>query len=134
MLLSPACGNILNSDQFVVAEWTTESDSMWIAPLHRHFVCDEAWYVLDGQLTLMIDGEEVVANSGDMVLAPKGSLHTYRNSADTPTRYLLIMTPLTKSLIDAIHTAEDRSPDGLKQLFANYQAEFLGFPKGEPET
>jgi quercetin dioxygenase-like cupin family protein len=47
-------------------------------PLHVHEREDELFHVLDGQLTLMVDGRERVLRAGESALAPKGIAHTYR--------------------------------------------------------
>jgi mannose-6-phosphate isomerase-like protein (cupin superfamily) len=46
-------------------------------PLHVHHDADETWYVLDGRLAFLLDGERVEAGPGDFVLGPKGVPHTY---------------------------------------------------------
>jgi len=133
MLISPASGHTVgdSDSSFVTAEWTEgpcpAEGPMWVAPLHRHHQCDEAWYVLEGRLAFLVDGEEIVADAGSMVFVPKGSSHTYWNPDAVQARYLLIMTPLTHDLIAAIHAGEDRSVEGLKALFARYGAEFIGW-------
>lgn len=125
MLISPALNHLVDGDQFVIAEWTADVDPQWIAPPHKHHECDEAWYVLEGELEFQIDGELFSGRPGDMVWAKKGSAHTYRNPGSQPARYLLIMTPRTKALIDAIHSTDDRSWDGLTRLFEQFGATLL---------
>ena len=61
-------------------------------PLHRHDF-DEAFYVLEGELTFQ-RGEEVgVAGPGELVFAPRGAVHTLANRSSEPARYLLVCTP-----------------------------------------
>lgn len=131
MHLSPLLGKTQSGDQFVIAEWTAgpcpAEGPMWEAPLHRHHHCDEAWYVLEGRLSFLVDGEELTAIAGDLVQVNKGSAHTYWNPDATTARYLLVMTPATQELINAIHAGSDRSEAGLKAIFADHGAEFLGW-------
>ena len=61
-------------------------------PLHHHDF-DEAFRVLDGELTFQLGDELVTRRAGDLVFAPRGSAHTFANLADAPARYLLICTP-----------------------------------------
>jgi quercetin dioxygenase-like cupin family protein len=61
-------------------------------PLHRHDF-DEAFYVLEGELTLQLRGEVGPAGPGTVAFAPRGVPHTLANSGDTPARYLLVCTP-----------------------------------------
>ena len=61
-------------------------------PLHHHDF-DEAFYVLDGELTFMVGDELRTAGPGTMTFAPRGAHHTLANCAAAPARYLLTCTP-----------------------------------------
>ncbi len=61
-------------------------------PLHSH-PFDEAFYVLDGELTFQLRNRITIAKPGELVFAPRGLPHTLTNPGDTPARYLLIITP-----------------------------------------
>jgi quercetin dioxygenase-like cupin family protein len=62
------------------------------APLHHH-AFDEAFYVLDGELTFQLGDELHTAAAGRFAFARGGAVHTLANLADAPARYLLIITP-----------------------------------------
>jgi quercetin 2,3-dioxygenase len=47
-------------------------------PLHRHKKVHESFYVLDGQLELLIDGKRVLLSRGDYANIPPGWIHGYR--------------------------------------------------------
>jgi mannose-6-phosphate isomerase-like protein (cupin superfamily) len=47
------------------------------APLHIHHDADESWYVLDGELTVIVGEERMQVGAGDFVLGPKGIPHTF---------------------------------------------------------
>jgi quercetin dioxygenase-like cupin family protein len=58
-------------------------------PFHRHEAEDEAFYVLDGELTVFFDGERVVrAVAGSYVHIPRGVAHGFRT--ETALRMLVI--------------------------------------------
>ncbi len=61
-------------------------------PLHHHDF-DEAFYVLDGELTFQLGDEVSTARAGTLVFAPRGSHHTLANPSDGPARDLLVCTP-----------------------------------------
>ncbi|HEV3127595.1 MAG TPA: cupin domain-containing protein [Solirubrobacteraceae bacterium] len=91
---------------FVVVEWSDagESEWEWIAPLHVHHGDDEAWYVLEGSLRFRIGEEILEVGPGGAVLAPKGTPHAYGNARrGEPARYLLVMTPRIRALVEALH-------------------------------
>ena len=41
--------------------------------------------------------------SGEAILVGRDTPHSYWNAQAAPTRYLLVMTPRIKALIDALH-------------------------------
>jgi mannose-6-phosphate isomerase-like protein (cupin superfamily) len=60
---------------------------------HVHADEDDAFYILDGELTFLLDEGEVPAPQGTFVLVPPGVNHTFLNPLDTPTRVLNIHAP-----------------------------------------
>jgi mannose-6-phosphate isomerase-like protein (cupin superfamily) len=63
------------------------------APPHIHHNEDEYFYILDGEVTLLIADETVVARSGTIAFVPKGAVHTFWNHSDEPARLLEMFTP-----------------------------------------
>src|ERR687897_680734 len=47
-------------------------------PLHVHRHDDETFYVLEGELTLFVGGEQIVLGPGQAALAPRDVPHAYR--------------------------------------------------------
>jgi mannose-6-phosphate isomerase-like protein (cupin superfamily) len=125
-LLAPAGSSI------VLAEWgdpggITETPR-YIAPLHVHHEDDEAWYVLDGVLRHRLGDGEVETQAGGAVIAPRGTPHTFWNPSPDPVRYLLIMTPRIKRLIDALHALSSSDPQAVGAVFREHESEFIGWP------
>ena len=60
---------------------------------HVHEDEDDSFYILDGELTFLLDEGEVPAPSGTFVLVPPGVKHTFRNALDRETLVLNIHTP-----------------------------------------
>jgi quercetin dioxygenase-like cupin family protein len=61
-------------------------------PLHRHDF-DEAFYLLEGELTFQLGDEVFTRTAGELAFAPRNVAHTYANHSDAPTRALLVCTP-----------------------------------------
>jgi quercetin dioxygenase-like cupin family protein len=61
-------------------------------PLHSH-AFDEAFYVLDGELTFQVRDQLITAHAGELIFAPRGVPHTLANLTDAPARFLLVLTP-----------------------------------------
>jgi mannose-6-phosphate isomerase-like protein (cupin superfamily) len=119
MIAPPLAGNVLGSanDAFVVAEWRDAGGPAGpprlIAPLHLHHRDDEAWYVLEGTLCVLVGKDQVEASAGSAVFVPRRTAHTYWNPGPGSVRYLLIMTSNIYRLIQDIRTMHIRTPRGV---------------------
>ena len=60
---------------------------------HIHAVEDDSFYILEGELTFTVDGEEIVAGAGTFVLVPPGVRHTFANRGDTVVRFINVHAP-----------------------------------------
>jgi quercetin dioxygenase-like cupin family protein len=103
--------------------------------LHRHNHTDEAFYVLDGVLTVNINGGISDYPAGSYVLIPRGTPHAQGNRGTVPARILLTMTPggFERSFRDRVElfkTAKPTDPDFRQKRKenarrGNYDVEFL---------
>jgi len=62
-------------------------------PPHIHTREDEFWYVLEGTFEIRIGDEVHTLGSGGFAYAPRGTVHNFRNTAETPGRVLVGFTP-----------------------------------------
>jgi quercetin dioxygenase-like cupin family protein len=62
-----------------------------VTPLHVQAHEDETFHILEGRLTVHLDGREVTAAAGETVLVRRGTPHALR--ADAPTRCLVLDVP-----------------------------------------
>jgi quercetin dioxygenase-like cupin family protein len=62
------------------------------APLHLHRKEDEAFYVLEGEMTFRIGEETIKARPGSFVFGPKDVPHTYTVDSG-PARLLFLLSP-----------------------------------------
>ena len=62
------------------------------APLHVHHNEDEAFWVLDGDVTLEIGGNTIEAHAGDYAFGPRDIPHRY-TVGEAGCRMLFILTP-----------------------------------------
>jgi quercetin dioxygenase-like cupin family protein len=79
-------------------------------PLHRHQEDDEAFYVLDGEMTFYLGNDEPIrGTAGLFVHIPGGTIHAFRVDSETA-RYLIITTPQHERFYRAIsESAQTRS-------------------------
>src|ERR1700682_5235881 len=62
-------------------------------PPHVHSREEEGFYVLEGEITLMIDGKPLVAPAGMFANLPVGILHSFKNETDRPAKMLISIAP-----------------------------------------
>jgi quercetin dioxygenase-like cupin family protein len=62
-------------------------------PLHVHYEEDEAFYVLEGELTFQCGERTARATAGSFVFLPRGIPHGFVVESDTPVRMLTLLVP-----------------------------------------
>ena len=62
---------------------------------HVHETEDETFYLLEGRMTLHVDGADFEAAPGAFAFVPKGTPHTYTITSDGDVRYLCVAVPGT---------------------------------------
>ena len=103
--------------------------------LHRHNHTDEAFYVLEGVLTVKIIDKISEYPAGSYVLIPRGTPHAQGDRGRVPVKLLLTMTPggferSFKDRVELFKTAKPDDPDFRKKrkenaVRGNYDVEFL---------
>ena len=106
-----------SGNSFSIHEWRGSGP----ARLHVHHADDEAWHVLDGELTFRYADREEIARSGATVFVPAGVAHTYSAGADA--RYLIILTPRLSSLVAARQA--DPDPAHQYEIYGRFRSELL---------
>lgn len=81
-----SCGDLMMVEYIVPAGFPGPA-------LHVHEHTDEAFYVLDGVLTVTVGDDPVSLTAGGMVFVPRGVAHTFANVSNSPVSMLIIMTP-----------------------------------------
>ena len=62
-------------------------------PRHTHTREDEAYYVLSGELEVLVGDEVFILRAGDTLIAPRDIPHQLRNSGDVENHYLIMFSP-----------------------------------------
>ncbi len=63
------------------------------SPPHIHTREDEMFYILDGEMTFIVDGKDLVATAGAYVFGPRNIKHNFVNRSDKPVSMLFQTTP-----------------------------------------
>jgi quercetin dioxygenase-like cupin family protein len=62
-------------------------------PPHRHLRADEAYYVLFGELEVLMGERTRRATAGDVVFLPRGTVHRFKNVGVEPARLIILFAP-----------------------------------------
>jgi quercetin dioxygenase-like cupin family protein len=82
----------VSREEIVLMEFEMQPETDGAGPhFHRRHV--DSFYVIEGELELTVDGETVYAHEGDLVHAPPGVVHSFKNSSSERVRLLNIHTP-----------------------------------------
>ena len=96
-------------------------------PPHRHTNCSEAYFVLDGLVSVILEGEELAVGPEGFVLVPRGTAHTFGNAGDDEARLLVIHAPAMDAYFAGLHELWNRpeppTPDEERALMARFGME-----------
>ncbi len=96
-------------------------------PPHRHANCSEAYFVLDGLVSVTVENEDLSVGPEGFVLVPRGTAHTFGNAASGVARLLVIHAPAMDAYFAALHGLWNRdeppSPDEERALMARFGME-----------
>ena len=96
-------------------------------PPHRHTNCSEAYFVLDGLVSVVVEGEELAVGPEGFVLVPRGTAHTFGNAGDDEARLLVIHAPAMDAYFAGLHELWNRpeppTPDEERALMARFGME-----------
>lgn len=100
------------------------------APLHRHEIDSECFYVLEGTLTVTTRDGVRRCSAGDFCHLPAGAEHAFRNDGPGIARALVTVTPgaAAERFFDALHDAgrnEPVAPTRVAELAARHDLAIL---------
>jgi mannose-6-phosphate isomerase-like protein (cupin superfamily) len=72
-------------------------------PPHRHTNCSEAYFVLDGEVSVVVDGNDLRLGPEDFVLVPRGTAHTFGNGGTSEARLLVMHAPAMDGYFSGLH-------------------------------
>ena len=81
-------------------------------PPHIHHDQAETFYIVEGQMEIMVDGEVRQTNAGDFVHVSKGSPHSFINRSQTPTKLIATFVPagnVERFFREAMEETKDRN-------------------------
>lgn len=120
------------------AQLETDDPRGTATPLHIHHNEDESFYVLEGEITVVVGGERIDLTAGDYTFAPRDIPHAYIVRSERA-RMLTTLSPagLEELFVTLGAPADGDAPpaenvlppiDELARLFGGYGCEIVGPP------
>jgi mannose-6-phosphate isomerase-like protein (cupin superfamily) len=96
-------------------------------PAHRHTNCSEAYFVLEGVVSVMVEGNALALGPEEFVLVPRGTAHTFGNGGEEEARLLVLHAPAMDGYFAGLHELWNRdeppSVDEERSLMARFGME-----------
>ena len=100
-------------------------------PLHIHANEDEAFYILEGHLRYLLDGELHDAPAGSFVFIPRGTPHCFQNIGDRSARILVLFTPSGMERFFDRFAAQSEGAEAFRTIGAPLGMDVVGPPLGK---
>ena len=94
------------------------------APPHTHSFEDEVYYILEGEMTFMMDDKIETAREGSAIILPRGLIHATWNENDKPAKALTFISQDSKfehffdDVVERIRRRGINDPIGFGQVVA----------------
>lgn len=110
----------------------TESSFSWHAtfpdgtfvPSHIHPTQDESIYILEGSLDIVLDGDEIRAEAGDLVTLPLNIPHSINNRSGSTVKALFTVSPTGKLYDYFIQLDRLTDKEAIERLAAAHEVPF----------
>jgi mannose-6-phosphate isomerase-like protein (cupin superfamily) len=110
-------------------------------PFHIHHGAEEAFFILEGAMTVSTPDRVVNAGAGSFVLIPRGTVHAFANHGAAPLRWLTFISPgWVSAWIEEesalLEEAGNQEPDVARQeaIYEKYGLEVVAPPPRGPAT
>lgn len=127
-ILSPADSGGAMS---IVDSWSPAGSG---PPRHVHRNEDEIFVLISGSCEFWLEGESFTRGPGTSVFIPRGREHTFRATADGPSRHLVILTPGGfEGFFAEMAAGNFRIPEDMAQITESaerHNMQFTGPPLG----
>ena len=91
-------------------------------PPHVQTREEEAFYILEGEVTFFGDNQTIRASTGSFLHIPSGAVHNFKNESDTTARMLIFFAPAG---IEGMFDEMAADPESYAAIGREYGVEFL---------
>ena len=99
-------------------------------PPHLHRDVDEYFLVMEGTISLVVEGKESTVTAGSLILTPRGTTHSFKNVGASTARLLEWTVPGgSEPYFRAVYEMEASGgfdPERLAEINEQFATEFIG--------
>lgn len=95
-------------------------------PPHVHRGYDEAWFVTEGTVDFLLDGESQRATAGSFVFVPRGTSHAFSNPGPGEARIVVIGSTPVQAMVEELGTSSKDGPpepSRVAEVFRRFDSE-----------
>ena len=102
-------------------------------PPHIHREHEEAFYVIEGELTLLIGDNTIAVETGGFAIVPRGVRHSPSNMGSVPVRFFFITSPPMEDFFIEMSdlmaaTSGQPTPSQLREIGERHDSFFVDLP------
>lgn len=118
------------ADRVGIFEYEVPSKAIGAA-VHIHKKMEEIFYVIEGEVSLIIGSEHIVGKAGDVILIPRGTIHGFSNKGEKPLKILIMFSPALKQeeffrkFADFVKRGEDLNSEDFAKIIKEYDQELV---------
>lgn len=115
---------------YALVEFVTAPNPGRVPPPHRHPNLDEGFYVIEGELSMLLGDRTVTVAAGSYCHVPRGVVHQPVNPTNQPVRYLVLCVPASlenyfAELGDVYAVPDGPDPNRLQALYEKYDVQLV---------
>lgn len=92
---------------------------------HLHRSYDEAWFIIEGVVEFLLDGQRERLGAGGFVFVPRGVVHSFSNPGPEQARMLVVGSNPTQVMVEEVGRlaeAGQLSPDTITQVYRRHDS------------
>src|SRR5215831_1000082 len=92
---------------------------------HLHHSYDEAWFIIEGTVEFLLDGQRERQGAGGFVFVPRGVVHSFANPGPAEARMLVIGSGPAQAMVEEVGRLSEAgrlSPDTIMEVYRHHDS------------
>jgi uncharacterized cupin superfamily protein len=92
---------------------------------HLHRSYDEAWFIIEGAVEFLLDGQRERQGAGGFVFVPRGVVHSFANPGPAEARMLVIGSRPAQVMVEEVGRLAEAgrlSPDTITEVYRRHDS------------